>query len=164
MERLRTFSPAPLTSQESFTSMSSTDTLPRPASKMSGSPFQEGAFENMTVQTETPKKSEQVVLGQLSYAPTTQTTVVTTTTTTTTKFPPLIMKAPKHLNDLDPKLYPLAGSPTPASIRKFRLNAGGHIALFEEAGDTNKVLEEVSRGIQTPMFPSFLKPVTATGA
>lgn len=82
-------------------------------------------------------------LGQLSYAPATQTTVVTTTTTTTTSFPPIILKAPRHLNDRDPKLYPLASSPTPNSIRQLQFDVGGQLAYFDEAGDVDRSLREV---------------------
>ena len=84
------------------------------------------------------------VVGQVSYAPATQTTVVTTTTTTTTAFPPFILKAPRHLYDLDPKLYPLAASPTPQSIKRFRFDSGGIASLFQEAEDSSAKLEEVS--------------------
>ena len=82
-------------------------------------------------------------LGQFSYAPATQTTVVTTTTTTTTKFPPLRVKAPQHLRDLDPKQYPLASSPTPVSIRRLHFEVAGRPALFQEADDTLATLEKV---------------------
>lgn len=83
------------------------------------------------------------VLGQFSYAPATQTTVVTTTTTTTTNFPPIMMKAPQHLYDLDPKLYPLASSPTPTSIKKLCFDVNGTPTLFQEADDTLETLEKV---------------------
>ena len=83
------------------------------------------------------------VLGQFSYAPATQTTVVTTTTTTTTNFPPIMMKAPQHLYDLDPKLYPLASSPTPTAIRKLCFDVDGTPTLFQEADDTLETLEKV---------------------
>ena len=83
------------------------------------------------------------VLGQFSYAPATQTTVVTTTTTTTTNFPPILMKAPQHLFDLDPKLYPLAASPTPISIKKLCFDVDGTPTLFQEANDTLETLEKV---------------------
>ena len=83
------------------------------------------------------------VLGQFSYAPATQTTVVTTTTTTTTNFPPILMKAPQHLFDLDPKLYPLASSPTPISIKKLCFDVDGTPTLFQEADDTLATLEKV---------------------
>lgn len=83
------------------------------------------------------------VLGQFSYAPATQTTIVTTTTTTTTNFPPIMMKAPQHLYDLDPKLYPLASSPTPTSIKKLCFDVDGTPTLFQEADDTLETLEKV---------------------
>ena len=138
------FSAAPYSSDESFIWTSSTDTLARPPSNMSNDPFRaREVLKEMPAPPDDAKRSQSMVLGQLSYAPATQTTVVTTTTTTTTSFPPLIMKAPKHLNDLDPKLYPLAGSPTPASMRRFQFNAGGRTVLFEEAKDSTKILREV---------------------
>lgn len=83
------------------------------------------------------------MLGQFSFAPATQTTVVTTTTTTTTSFPPLIMKAPHHLHELDPKLYPLAASPTPKTIKKFHFDVAGRPTFFSEAEDTLDTLQEV---------------------
>ena len=82
-------------------------------------------------------------LGQFSYGPATQTTVVTTTTTTTTKFPPLMLRAPKHLRDLDPKIYPLAASPTPKSIKKLSFEVDGKPTTFEEADDTLETFEKV---------------------
>lgn len=82
-------------------------------------------------------------LGQFSYGPATQTTVVTTTTTTTTQFPPLMLKAPKHLRDLDPKMYPLAASPTPKSIKKLSFEVDGKSTTFEEAEDTLDAIEKV---------------------
>ena len=83
-------------------------------------------------------------LGQFSYGPATQTTVVTTTTTTTTNFPPLMLRAPRNLHDLDPKLYPLAGSPTPTSIKKLAFEVDGMSTTFEEAEDTLQAIEQVS--------------------
>ena len=145
MENLADTSLAPCTSQTSFTSTVSADSPPRSTLNMSHSAFEDDGGVNLaTAEPATVDHSSRFVLGQLSYAPATQTTVVTTTTTTTTKFPPLIMKAPRHLHDLDPKVYPLADSPTPASIKKFRFNAGSHSALFREASDTDEALREVN--------------------
>ncbi|MCJ1401512.1 SCF ubiquitin ligase complex subunit cdc4 [Xylographa trunciseda] len=81
------------------------------------------------------------VLGQFSFAPATQTTIVTTTTTTTTSFPPLMMKAPNHLYQLDPKLYPLAASPTPSTLKKLKFNLEGKPTLFHEADDAESTLQ-----------------------
>src|SRR6266536_6715784 len=72
-------------------------------------------------------------LGQFSFAPATQTTVVTTTTTTTTSFPPIIMPTPRSMNELDPKVYPLASTPTPSSIKQLTFNFGGTPTFFQEA-------------------------------
>ena len=83
------------------------------------------------------------VLGQFSFAPATQTTVVTTTTTTTTSFPPLIMKAPTHLHTLDAKLYPLAASPTPSTLKRLTFEAGGRRIEFREANNASQTLREV---------------------
>lgn len=83
------------------------------------------------------------VLGQLSYAPATQTTVVTTTTTTTTSFPPLILQAPRHLHERDPKQYPLAASPTPNEIKRFSLKIANRLAIYQEADNLENSLVEV---------------------
>ncbi|KZF24906.1 WD40 repeat-like protein [Xylona heveae TC161] len=82
-------------------------------------------------------------LGQFSYAPATQTTIVTTTTTTTTSFPPLMIRPPRNVDELDPKLYPLAASPTPSSIRRFCFNHGGMPTFFREADDPTDDLEKM---------------------
>ncbi|KAF1991920.1 WD40 repeat-like protein [Aulographum hederae CBS 113979] len=81
-------------------------------------------------------------LGQLSYAPATQTTVVTTTTTTTTSFPPMLFKPPRHLHDRDPKQYPLASSPTPQALKSFCFDVNGKPAWFREAEQPEQTLRE----------------------
>ncbi|KAJ5662502.1 uncharacterized protein N7477_010118 [Penicillium maclennaniae] len=73
--------------------------------------------------------------GQFSFAPTTRTTVVTTTTTTTTSFPPLIIRPPRAVEDLDARQYPLAASPTPASLRNLRFKVGDKSIIFNEPED-----------------------------
>ncbi|MCJ1284439.1 SCF ubiquitin ligase complex subunit cdc4 [Xylographa opegraphella] len=83
------------------------------------------------------------VLGQFSFAPATRTTIVTTTTTTTTSFPPLMMKAPNHLYLLDPKLYPLAASPTPSTLKKLKFDLEGKPTLFCEADDAESTLQKL---------------------
>ncbi|KAF2089472.1 WD40 repeat-like protein [Saccharata proteae CBS 121410] len=93
-----------------------------------------------TIQTQ--RLEPYTTLGQLSYAPTTQTTVVTTTTTTTTSFPPLLLNAPQQLHLRDPKLYPLACSPTPEFLKDFQFNIGGRLARFREADDAQQTLQE----------------------
>lgn len=84
------------------------------------------------------------VIGEFSYAPTTQTTVVTTTTTTTTSFPPLVLKAPRRLGDRDPKLYPLASSATPQHLKGFEFDVDGKKTYFRESDDPEQSLCEVS--------------------
>lgn len=81
-------------------------------------------------------------LGQLSYAPATHTTVVTTTTTTTTSFPPILLSAPRNLKERDPKVYPLASSPAPESIRRFCFDVAGTQACFSEADNVEQSLQE----------------------
>ncbi|KAI9807726.1 MAG: SCF ubiquitin ligase complex subunit cdc4, partial [Phylliscum demangeonii] len=81
-------------------------------------------------------------LGQLSYAPATRTTVVTTTTTTTTSFPPLMLKGPRHLDHLDPEMYPLAATPTPLELRDIPFEIGGIAACFREAEDASEMMDE----------------------
>lgn len=87
-------------------------------------------------------------VGQFSFAPATQTTVVTTTTTTTTTFPPLIIKPPRAARELDPKIYPLASSPTPSSLRNVKFELGGKPVVFKEPEDTAATLTEVCRPFQ----------------
>ncbi|KIV97550.1 hypothetical protein, variant 1 [Exophiala mesophila] len=82
------------------------------------------------------------LLGQLSFAPATQTTVVTTTTTTTTKFPPFAIPRPRHAHQLDRKNYPLAATPTPPSLRNIHFEIGGKPTVFREAADTTLELEQ----------------------
>ncbi|KAK6332716.1 SCF ubiquitin ligase complex subunit cdc4 [Orbilia brochopaga] len=79
-------------------------------------------------------------IGQLSFVPTTRTTVVTTTTTTTTSFPPLVIKPPRSLSQLDAKEYPLAASPTPLALKRFCFDLDGHPTYFRESDDPNKTL------------------------
>ncbi|KAL9063558.1 MAG: hypothetical protein Q9157_008183, partial [Trypethelium eluteriae] len=83
-------------------------------------------------------------LAQLSYGPATQTTVVTTTTTTTTSLAPIVLKPSRHLNERDPKLYPLASTPTPQSLKKVSFSVGGHQACFREADSPEREFREAS--------------------
>ena len=85
------------------------------------------------------------VLAHFSFAPATTTTVVTTTTTTTTTFPPLVLKGPRHLEELDPKEYPLAITPTPPSLKRFCFDVGGRPTIFHEADHSAESYKTVSR-------------------
>jgi hypothetical protein len=117
-----------------------------------------------TVQ-EYPHVDSNSTLGQFSFAPATQTTVVTTTTTTTTKFPPFVMRNPRRMQELDPKLYPLAATPTPASLRNICFNLGGKPTLFTEAEDAHLTLKEVSpqNSVRAIQWTSPVSQRVATG-
>ena len=106
---------------------------------------------------EYPQIDPSSTIGQFSFAPATQTTVVTTTTTTTTKFPPFVMRAPRRMQDLDPKLYPLASAPTPASLRNICFELGGKPTVFREAEDATSALGKASQ--TTFLCHSFQRPL-----
>jgi F-box and WD-40 domain protein CDC4 len=82
-------------------------------------------------------------IGQLSIAPATHTTVVTTTKTTTTSYPPILMGAPRRLEERCSKEFPLAHVPTPESIRNITMRAGDVEVRFEEADDATQTIQEV---------------------
>ncbi|EGE85354.2 hypothetical protein RJZ56_005308 [Blastomyces dermatitidis] len=84
-------------------------------------------------------------VGQFSFAPATQTTVITTTTTTTTKFPPLVMKTPGSSRPLDPKIYPLAATPTPDSIKDIHFELGDTSIVFNESEDSSDTFEKLKQ-------------------
>ena len=97
-----------------------------------------------TIEASQEAISRDGLLAHFSFAPATTTTVVTTTTTTTTTFPPLVMKAPRHLHDLDPKEYPLASTPTPPSLKRFCFDIGGRPTIFHEADHAAESYKSVS--------------------
>jgi F-box and WD-40 domain protein CDC4 len=82
-------------------------------------------------------------LGQFSFAPATQTTVVTTTTTTTTRFPPLLMHPPSKSSQLDPKVFPLAATPTPDRLKNIFFSVEGRPTIFREAEDASIALDRL---------------------
>jgi hypothetical protein len=53
------------------------------------------------------------------------------------------MKAPRATRDLDPKLYPLASTPTPSSLRNIKFEMAGRSVVFNEPEDPRGALEEV---------------------
>ena len=125
-------------------SSASSDSTPAYSPQMLNDPFHESNTANDSEQSqETLSSSSDIVLGQFSFAPATHTTVVTTTTTTTTSFPPLVMKSPKRLHELDPKMFPLAASPTPSCIKELRFSVGGRPTVFREADDAIGTLQRV---------------------
>jgi F-box and WD-40 domain protein CDC4 len=92
-----------------------------------------------------------MAMGQFSFAPTTRTTVVTTTTTTTTSFPPLTINPPRAVKDLDARQYPLASSPTPATLRNLKFKIGDKAIVFNEPEDITNATAEV-RSMQLSRF------------
>jgi F-box and WD-40 domain protein CDC4 len=54
------------------------------------------------------------------------------------------MPAPQGSQTLDPKLYPLASTPTPPSIKDIRFSIGGKSIIFNEPEDTLGALDEVT--------------------
>lgn len=127
----------------SFASSVSSDSTPVHTPQLLSDPFHEANTVNDSEQSQETPSSSDVVLGQFSFAPATHTTVVTTTTTTTTSFPPLVMKAPKRLHELDPKMFPLAASATPLCIKELRFSIGGRPTVFREADDAIGTLQMV---------------------
>lgn len=82
-------------------------------------------------------------MAQFTFAPTSTRTVVTTTTTTTTTFPPLVFPPPRPLEDLDPRVHPLAQADTPAGLKSFVFNIDGKPTYFHESDDPERSLYEV---------------------
>ena len=81
--------------------------------------------------------------GQFAFTPATQQTTVVTTTTTTVSLPPFVLKPPRDLQQRDPKQYPLACSPTPASLRRVAFGMGDRSATYNEADSPEQYLRKV---------------------
>lgn len=82
-------------------------------------------------------------IAQFTFAPTSTQTVITTTTTTTTTFPPLVFPPPRPLEDLDPRVHPLAQADTPKGLKNFVFNVDGRATYFHESDDPERSLYEV---------------------
>ena len=82
-------------------------------------------------------------MAQFTFAPTSTRTVVTTTTTTTTTFPPLVFPPPRILDDLDPRLHPLAHADTPTPLRNFTFHIDGRPTYFQESDDPQRSMCDV---------------------
>ncbi|KAF8951502.1 SCF ubiquitin ligase complex subunit cdc4, partial [Entomortierella lignicola] len=80
----------------------------------------------------TPSQRRQPTSTTFSLAPMTTTTIVTTTTTTSTEYPPLYFKPPPIPAHLDPKIFPLADTPTPPALKKFCFDLNGQPTFFRE--------------------------------
>ncbi|KAI9890358.1 MAG: SCF ubiquitin ligase complex subunit cdc4 [Vezdaea aestivalis] len=104
--------------------------------------------------------SPDISLGQFSYAPTTETKVVTTTTTTTTTFPPFLLKGPRALVKRDPKLYPLAASELPRSLKRFCFNHNDRPTFFQEADDSSASFQKATEQYDALQQRPVLRSVT----
>lgn len=76
-------------------------------------------------------------------APMTTTTVVTTTTTTSTEYPPLFFNPPPIPANLDPKIFPLADTPTPPALKKFCFDLNGQPTFFRENQENEQTMGQV---------------------
>lgn len=77
-------------------------------------------------------RRRQSTSATISLPPVTTTTVVTTTTTTSTEYPPLYFRRPMIPDHLDPKIFPLADTPTPPALKKFCFDLNGQPTFFRE--------------------------------
>lgn len=103
-------------------------------------------MEDETEHMDVDRQSPDYTLAQLTYAPTITETVVTTRTITTTSYPPFVLQGPRDLKHRDPKVYPLLHGPTPALLKKVRLEIGGKTAFFEETERPQEQLDQVCQG------------------
>ncbi|CAO3563033.1 unnamed protein product [Mortierella alpina] len=89
------------------------------------------------------KHHRQPISTTFSLAPMTTTTVVTTTTTTSTEYPPLYFKPPPIPAHLDPKIFPLADTPTPPALKKFCFNLNGQPTFFRENQENERTMGQL---------------------
>ncbi|KAI1295701.1 SCF ubiquitin ligase complex subunit cdc4 [Mortierella claussenii] len=85
----------------------------------------------------------QPISTTFSLAPMTTTTVVTTTTTTSTEYPPLYFKPPPIPAHLDPKIFPLADTPTPPALKKFCFDLNGQPTFFRENQESEQTMGQL---------------------
>jgi F-box and WD-40 domain protein CDC4 len=69
---------------------------------------------------------------QIDLAECVETKTVTTTTTTKRSYPPLFVRPPVSLENLDLKQYPLARKATPEAISSFSYEVNGEVVHFRE--------------------------------
>ncbi|KAG0367239.1 hypothetical protein BGZ54_004196, partial [Gamsiella multidivaricata] len=90
-----------------------------------------------------PSHRRQSISTTFSLAPMTTTTVVTTTTTTSTEYPPLYFKPPPIPAHLDPKIFPLADTPTPPALKKFCFDLNGQPTFFRENQENEQTMGQL---------------------
>ncbi|KAF9408150.1 SCF ubiquitin ligase complex subunit cdc4 [Podila epigama] len=77
----------------------------------------------------------------------TTTTVVTTTTTTSTEYPPLFFNPPPIPANLDPKIFPLADTPTPPALKKFCFDLNGQPTFFRENQENEQSMGQLENAL-----------------
>ncbi|KAG0253126.1 SCF ubiquitin ligase complex subunit cdc4 [Mortierella polycephala] len=90
-----------------------------------------------------PQHRRQPISTTFSLAPMTTTTVVTTTTTTSTEYPPLYFNPPPIPAHLDPKIFPLADTPTPPALKKFCFDLNGQPTFFRENQENEQTMGQL---------------------
>ncbi|KAI8603268.1 hypothetical protein EDD21DRAFT_424762 [Dissophora ornata] len=90
-----------------------------------------------------PLHRRQPISTTFSLAPMTTTTVVTTTTTTSTEYPPLYFRPPPIPAHLDPKIFPLADTPTPPALKKFCFDLNGQPTFFRENQENEQAMGQL---------------------
>ncbi|KAG0332122.1 SCF ubiquitin ligase complex subunit cdc4 [Podila humilis] len=124
--------------QASSSSSSSSSSLPATMATGPGPSEKEHDNSNTTTTTQTHQTHQHASSHRnptsttFALAPMTTTTVVTTTTTTSTEYPPLFFNPPPIASNLDPKLFPLADTPTPPALKKFCFDLNGQPTFFRE--------------------------------
>lgn len=73
---------------------------------------------------------------QVEMAECVETKIVTTTTTTKRSYPPLLVRQPRLLQELDVKEYPLASKRTPRELANFSYEVDGKVMDFHEEDAT----------------------------
>jgi F-box and WD-40 domain protein CDC4 len=53
------------------------------------------------------------------------------------------MKPPRNLNELDPKEFPLAATPTPSNLKRLCFDLNGKRTHFRETDDPEQSVREV---------------------
>jgi hypothetical protein len=56
-----------------------------------------------------------------------------------------MIKRPLFMRDRDPRQFPLAAKPIPATLRRFNFPTGDGMAVFDEAEDPDEALNQVCR-------------------
>lgn len=98
---------------------------------------------------------------QIDMAECVETKTVTTTTTTKRQYPPLFIHAPKPLDSLDTKKYPLAAKPTPKEISSFSYVVDGETVQFHErprGGSISELSPSPSNPKSITLPPSYHAP------